>query len=319
MSATVNMAEEEALCPVCGCLLEEDGAFATVRQPCGCIACRPCATTLLSISLSESAQDPRCMLCHGALPDLAGRGSEGVGAFVDTLPTGAPNAAHQEQVQFLGELPSGALSELGQCIGNGGAGAIFEATLLVNGAQVPVAVKVIHRRTSEDWRRERREVSMASLVSQRCSRVCRVYGYTQQNDALLMVMERCQRSLADRLAELGGRGLPQGELARVAVDLCTSLAQLHACDVVHCDIKPGNCLVRADGTVVLADFGGSKASALTAHAAGPQRLCLGETLTHPCTLAAVRESLRAVDMVRDGVLRVPQPAEGRGGPAYPSR
>ena len=109
MSATVNMAEEEALCPVCGCLLEEDGAFATVRQPCGCIACRPCATTLLSISLSESAQDPRCMLCHGALPDLAGRGSEGVGAFVDTLPTGAPNAAHQEQVQFLGELPSGAL------------------------------------------------------------------------------------------------------------------------------------------------------------------------------------------------------------------
>jgi eukaryotic-like serine/threonine-protein kinase len=44
-------------------------------------------------------------------------------------------------------------------------------------------------------------------------------------------------------------------IARVGAALATAAHSLHEQDAVHLDIKPGNAIVRADGTVVLIDFG----------------------------------------------------------------
>ena len=49
----------------------------------------------------------------------------------------------------------------------------------------------------------------------------------------------------------GGREFTWGERMRVLVDSCMGLAVLHSCELVHCDIKPGNILIGLEGQVRL--------------------------------------------------------------------
>ncbi|MFC8721750.1 protein kinase [Kitasatospora sp. NPDC057198] len=59
-------------------------------------------------------------------------------------------------------------------------------------------------------------------------------------------------SLADRI----GRGpLAPQEAARIGRGLLSALTAAHAAGIQHRDVKPGNVLLRADGTPVLTDFG----------------------------------------------------------------
>ena len=50
-------------------------------------------------------------------------------------------------------------------------------------------------------------------ASLQCALVCKFYGFVKRSRALFMMMERCEGSLAERLRGLGGKGLPEGELA----------------------------------------------------------------------------------------------------------
>ncbi|MFH8381426.1 serine/threonine-protein kinase [Kitasatospora sp. NPDC018058] len=59
-------------------------------------------------------------------------------------------------------------------------------------------------------------------------------------------------SLADRLAE-GPLGV--AETARIGRGVLSALRAAHAVGIQHRDVKPGNVLLRPDGTPVLADFG----------------------------------------------------------------
>ncbi|WP_323747364.1 protein kinase domain-containing protein [Catenulispora rubra] len=61
------------------------------------------------------------------------------------------------------------------------------------------------------------------------------------------------RTLAKVLAD---DDLPTPALALAwAVQMCVALEAAHRADVVHCDIKPGNEMVTADGVVKVPDFG----------------------------------------------------------------
>ncbi|BFV55913.1 hypothetical protein KCMC57_up10170 [Kitasatospora sp. CMC57] len=72
--------------------------------------------------------------------------------------------------------------------------------------------------------------------------------------AVALVMERAERSLQQLLqdAEPGRPLLGAGPLL---IELCTGLAHMHGRGWVHGDLKPGNVLLMADGSVRLADFG----------------------------------------------------------------
>ena len=311
---------------------------APVQLSCGCVACRRCVCWWLRGQVG--CPQPECWNGHPIVGMVATTEADALTDTLAMLPETGPAAPEQpthaappsEAAFSAGRLPLEFLTVTGECLGVGGAGTVYGGLLqLLEGTKLPVAVKT-DTAPEHGGRRMRREIVIAMHISQACPLTCRVYGYVEQGDQLLMVMERCQRSLAGRLAELGGRGLPQGELARVAVDLCTSLAQLHACGVVHSDIKPGNCLVRADerGTVVLADFGACKARgesgrrvALAVHAC---TMCGRETEMPQCVCAAERPH-GVVDHLRDALLRLvralvgPARAEARcahsSGPSSP--
>ena len=49
----------------------------------------------------------------------------------------------------------------------------------------------------------------------------------------------------------------RGEMPKVSIvtDLSDALREVHAADIVHCDVKPENIMVRDDGTYELIDFG----------------------------------------------------------------
>jgi serine/threonine protein kinase len=70
--------------------------------------------------------------------------------------------------------------------------------------------------------------------------------------ASVLVMELAERSAAALVNTLDG-GVP--DAARIIIEVCAGLAHLHAAGWVHGDLKPGNVLLMADGSVRLADFG----------------------------------------------------------------
>ena len=143
------------------------------------------------------------------------------------------------------------LSSLGPQLGRGQY-LVREATLTTGGKVEPVAVKIMLENDAH-----LAEVVLSKRLSAVCKMVCKAHGAARKDGKLLLVMERCTGSLTDMLRERDGP-VTQAELAMAAQDICAAVAELHACGIVHCDIKPANCLVRENGTVVLCDFGSAK-------------------------------------------------------------
>jgi serine/threonine protein kinase len=68
-----------------------------------------------------------------------------------------------------------------------------------------------------------------------------------------LVMEYIE---GERLDDWLGRApMPPAEVARIGGAIALALDDVHRQDVVHLDLKPTNVLFRADGEVVLVDFG----------------------------------------------------------------
>ncbi|MCC3770300.1 serine/threonine protein kinase [Streptomyces sp. UNOC14_S4] len=76
-------------------------------------------------------------------------------------------------------------------------------------------------------------------------------GHPYLDGAIVLVMERAERSLRSRLAE----EVTEAEGARLFTGICEGLAHLHRSGWVHGDLKPDNVLLMADGSVKLSDFG----------------------------------------------------------------
>ncbi|WP_371675354.1 serine/threonine-protein kinase [Streptomyces sp. NBC_01276] len=76
-------------------------------------------------------------------------------------------------------------------------------------------------------------------------------GHPYLDGAIVLVMERAERSLRDRLAT----PVTVAEGARLITGICEGLAHLHRSGWVHGDLKPDNVLLMPDGSVKLADFG----------------------------------------------------------------
>jgi len=140
-------------------------------------------------------------------------------------------------------------------LGEGGIGVVDEAWDDLLGATVAIKRIKPAFRGEHDW-------------LQRFQRECRVLGRMQHPnivelldvdikspDGSMCVMEYVDGTAASLFAQAHPH-----LVVDVARQICSALAYAHAEGVVHRDVKPGNILVKPDGTVKLLDFGLARSS-----------------------------------------------------------
>jgi eukaryotic-like serine/threonine-protein kinase len=142
--------------------------------------------------------------------------------------------------------------ELHALIGEGAFGRVYRG--LDRRLARAVAVKVIKPWWAEDsvWvERFQHEAQLLARVSD--PGIVQIYDIGHAGEGPYYVAELVD---GESLADLLQRGPLQAAHARtVAEQLCHALASAHAQAIVHCDVKPANVLLTADGRVKVGDFG----------------------------------------------------------------
>ena len=139
-------------------------------------------------------------------------------------------------------------------IGSGGMGAVYLAARVDGAFQKEVAVKVIRRGLDTDRIIRRFSSECQMLASLDHPNITRVLDAGTTDDGLpYFVMEKMEGQPIDRFCQAVGLDL-NGRL-RLFRTVCEAVQCAHRNLIVHCDIKPGNVLVTAEGVPKLLDFG----------------------------------------------------------------
>lgn len=168
--------------------------------------------------------------------------------------------------------------EVGEPIADGGWGWVYEGrSVRATDAGTVVALKFLPtaglaprqvRGLVESARRESdfgRRTSHPRLIRLIDSVVLEDADHPELDGAVVLVMERAERSLRQLLEQEQGQGQGQGQgqegalaagtAERILTEICEGLAHLHSIGWVHGDLKPDNVLLMRDGSVRLSDFG----------------------------------------------------------------
>jgi len=174
-------------------------------------------------------------------------------------------------------------------IGQGGMGSVFEAYRADDDFRKRVALKTIAvgRGLPAVLRRFRQERRILARLDHRHIAAL-LDGGIMPDGVPWFAMEYVEGEPIDRYCE--SRGLPLADRLQLMRQVCGAVQYAHQNLVVHRDLKPGNILVTADGTVKLLDFGIAKLLAPDEDASDPD---LTEVGASPYTTAyASPEQLR---------------------------
>ena len=147
--------------------------------------------------------------------------------------------------------------QLEQQLGHGGMASVYHAR--DTGLDRAVAVKLLADNLAGDEelrKRFLREARLAARLSH--PNVVNVFDAGEHEGRPYIVMELVEG------ATLAGRGpVPAEEARGLALQAARGLADAHHAGLIHRDIKPGNLLLRGDGTLKIADFGIARAAETT--------------------------------------------------------
>ena len=141
-------------------------------------------------------------------------------------------------------------------LGAGGMGEVYRA----KDARLDreVAIKVLPEMFSRDVERVARFQREAKvLASLNHPNIAAIYGFEESEDKHFLVMELVE---GETLLQRIKNGLmPVEEALGIGKQIAEALEAAHECGVIHRDLKPGNVMVKPDGTVKVLDFGLAKA------------------------------------------------------------
>jgi eukaryotic-like serine/threonine-protein kinase len=126
-----------------------------------------------------------------------------------------------------------------------------------------VALKVVRDRHKDQYdldhtfRRFLQEYAIVQRI--RHPSIVQLFDLGVSDDHAWLVMEYFQEGDLRRRMRAGMRPRPA---LRTAIAIARALEAVHACGVLHRDLKPGNVMLREDGSPALIDFGMSKDTAL---------------------------------------------------------
>ena len=143
---------------------------------------------------------------------------------------------------------------LDERIASGGMGDVWRSTDDVLGRTVAVKI-LLSSLLDEAGFTERFRVEARTMATINHPGVVDIYDYGSDNAAgAYLVMEYVEGDALSRTLSRVGRLTPARTMALVA-QAADALHTAHEKGIVHRDVKPGNLLVRPNGTLVLTDFG----------------------------------------------------------------
>jgi serine/threonine protein kinase len=151
--------------------------------------------------------------------------------------------------------------QLDELLATGGMGQVWSATdqLLARS----VAVKLLRPEfVSDEAARSRFQAEARFAASLHHSGIAQVYDYGQQDDLIFLVMELVPGEPLSKIIARSGGLDPEATLDLVA-QAARALQVAHSAGIIHRDVKPGNLMVTADGTVKVTDFGIARAAAVS--------------------------------------------------------
>ena len=142
---------------------------------------------------------------------------------------------------------------LGECLGKGGFGAVYEATHQETGQRVAIKFLLDTKEMEPEIQsRFVREVALLQRLDH--DNVVRVFDAGLHEGSIYCAMELVEcGSLKEVL--IARHRLPWREAAEVAQQVCFALAHAHPRGCVHRDLKPANLYLAEDGLVKLGDLG----------------------------------------------------------------
>jgi serine/threonine protein kinase len=146
--------------------------------------------------------------------------------------------------------------EIGEPIGKGGQGEVYDATDVTLGRRV--AIKVLPEalaRDSERMSRFEREAKLLAALNH--PNIATIHGFEEAGDTRFLVMELVDgETLSERIA----RGpLPIEEALAISRQIALGLEAAHEKSIVHRDLKPANVQLTSGRDVKILDFGLAKA------------------------------------------------------------
>ncbi|WP_070194957.1 protein kinase domain-containing protein [Streptomyces oceani] len=140
-------------------------------------------------------------------------------------------------------------------VGSGGMGTVWRATDQLLGRTVAMKEMRLQSRGEElakQKQRAHREARALARISH--PNVINVYDLVDHDEGVWLIMELVDGpSLAEHVAATGP--MTPSTVAGVGLQVLAALRAVHAVGTLHRDVKPGNVLLRADGSLVLCDFG----------------------------------------------------------------